>query len=122
MDDEELEEMYAEWKNEVLKELRPFIVEKLESHKLYTYLRAFGVLDSDDQEDIEAERTRKRKSERLLDIIRNRGPEGFDHFCEAIRQNVTQLFILQKILDTFQKKKDNFSGKRNHSIKILGDV
>ena len=117
MDDEELEELYSEWKNEVLKELRQFIVEKLEPHKLYACLRASGVLDMDDEEDIEAERTRKRKSERLLDIIRNRGPEGFDHFCEAIRQNFTQLFILQKIIDTFQRKKENFSGKRNYLTK-----
>ena len=41
MDDDELEETFSEWKNEVLKELRPFLVDKLESHKLFTHLRAF---------------------------------------------------------------------------------
>ena len=105
MDDEDLEERYSEWKSEVLKELRPYIVEKLEPHKLFTYLRSCQVLDCDDEEEIEAEKTRKRRTERLLDIIKNRGPEGFDNFCEAIRQNVTQIFILKKILDLFQKKK-----------------
>ena len=111
MDDDELEETFSEWKNEVLKELRPFLVDKLESHKLFTHLRASQVLDIDDQDDIEAESRRRRRNEKLLDMIKTRGPEAFDHFCEAIRQNVTQLFILTKILNTFQKKKDALSGK-----------
>lgn len=111
MDSDAVEETFSEWKSEVLKELRPFLVDKLESQKLFAHLRSFQVIDDDDQEDIEAERTRRRRNERLLDIIRNRGPEAFDGFCEAIRQNVTQLFILTKILNSFQKKRDTFSGK-----------
>ena len=110
MDDEELEELYLTWKSEVLKELRPFLVDNLEPQKLFAYLRSCQVLDSDDQEDIEAERTRRRKNERLLDHIKNRGADGFDNLCEAIRRNTTQLFILRKILNLFQKKKDNCTG------------
>ena len=118
MDDEELDELFSEWKSEVLKELRPFLVDKLEPHKLFTYLRSCQVLDGDDQEDIEAERTRKRRNERLIDMVKNRGQEGFDNFCEAIRQNATQIFILTKILNSFQKKKDTYSGESQAAVLI----
>ena len=112
MDDDELEERYSDWKNEVLKELRTYIVDQLEPHKLFTYLRSCDILDQEDQEEIEVEISRKRKNQKLLDKIKDKGPEGFDKFCEAIvYQNVTQLFILKKILDLFQKKKDTYSGK-----------
>lgn len=116
MDDEELEELYLTWKSEVLKELRPFLVDNLEPQKLFAYLRSCQVLDSDDQEDIEAERTRRRKNERLLDHIKNRGADGFDNLCEAIRKNTTQLFILRKILNLFQKKKDNCTGRLTAAV------
>ena len=119
MDDEELEELYLTWKSEVLKELRPFLVDNLEPQKLFAYLRSCQVLDSDDQEDIEAERTRRRKNERLLDHIKNRGADGFDNLCEAIRRNTTQLFILRKILNLFQKKKDNCSGSLTETQKTF---
>ena len=109
-DEEEVIELYACWKQEVLKELRPFLASNLEPQKLYTYLRSRNVLDESDQEEIEVERTRRKKTEFLLDLIGKRGSDGFDHFCEAVRRNTTQLFVLRKILDCFQRKKDNFYG------------
>ena len=110
MADEEIEEIYLQLKGEVLKDLRPFLVQNLESQKLFAFLRSREVLDVDDQEEIEAEKIRRRKNERLLDMVKNRGSDGFNNFCEAIRQNKTQIFILKAILDSFQKKLDNCSG------------
>ncbi|XP_065068148.1 uncharacterized protein LOC135693544 [Rhopilema esculentum] len=109
MADEEVEEIYLQLKEEVLKDLRPFLVQNLECQKLFAFLRSREVLDVDDQEEIEAEKIRRRRNERLLDIVKSRGSDGFDNFCEAIRQNKTQIFILKAILDSFQKKLDNCS-------------
>eukprot|EP00794_Sanderia_malayensis_P015629 gene15629-17207_t len=113
---EEVSELYLNWKQEILKELRPFIVKNLQPEKLYTYLRSCEVFDEDDEEEIEAQITRRKKSESLIDFIGKRGDKGFDSFCEAIRQNTTQLFILRSILDSFQKKKQSYSADGTNGL------
>ena len=108
--EEDVEEVYARWKREVLEELRPVLVDNIQPDKLYTYLRSKRVLNEDDVEDIEAERTRKKKVERFLDHISKRGSDGFDQFCEAIRRNKTQLFLVRKVMDKFESKRANLDG------------
>ncbi len=106
MDEEEIAELYLAWKLEVFKELRQYLVKNLEPDKLYTFLRSCDNLDEGDEEEIRSQVRRTRRNEMLIDLITNRGSEGFDNFCEAIRQNTTQLFVLRKILHCFHKKKD----------------
>ena len=103
-------EVYWSLKNEVLIELRDLLVEKLEHEKTLSYLRSKRVIDSRDEEDIKAERTKARSREKMLDILSDKGPTAFDHFCHAIAKKCTgQEYLLDKILTSFEKKKQERS-------------
>ncbi|XP_029182746.2 uncharacterized protein LOC114950765 isoform X2 [Acropora millepora] len=67
-------------KGEVLIYLRDFLVDKLATDKIITYLRSKRILDQSDEEDIRAERTTIQKNSKLLDLVDSRGsedPKGF---------------------------------------------
>lgn len=99
-------------KGEVLICLRDFLVDKLATDKIITYLRSKRILDQSDEEDIRAERTTIQKNSKLLDLVDSRGSEGFDQFCHAIRERCTgQGFILEKILLEFEKRKRELNPK-----------
>ena len=106
VDNEELIELYTEYKLETLEELRSSLVKDIEPKKLYSALRTKGVIDGDDQDDIESDRASRRiRAERLLDILSKKGGKGFDEFCAGILQHLTgQLHLLQKILKVFEEK------------------
>lgn len=98
--------MYWSLKNEVLIELRDLLVDKLQYEKTMSYLRSKRVFDRRDQEDIEAERGPTRRKEKFLDILSDKGPTAFDHFCHAIGKKCTgQQHLLDIILTTFDRKK-----------------
>lgn len=106
VDDEELVDLYTEFKLETLEELRSALVKDIEPKRLYAFLRAKGVLDVDDQDDIESDRASRRvRAERLLDLLSKKGGKGFDEFCACILQQLTgQLHLLQKLLKVFEEK------------------
>lgn len=97
-------------KREVLIDLRDWLVGKLATDKIITYLRSKRILDQFDEEHIRAERTTMEKNSKLLDLVDSRGSPGFDQFCHAIRERCTgQGFILEKILIEFEKRKQELS-------------
>ena len=103
-------EVYWSLKNEVLIDLRDLLVDKLQYEKTLSYLRSKRVFDRRDEEDIEAERTPTRKKEKFLDILSDKGPTAFDHFCHAIRERCKgQQYLLDTILTSFDKKKQERS-------------
>lgn len=103
-------EVYWSLKNEVLIELRDLLVDKLQYEKTMSYLRSKRVFDRRDQEDIEAERGPTRRKEKFLDILSDKGPTAFDHFCHAIGKKCTgQQHLLDIILTTFDRKKQERS-------------
>lgn len=105
-DDEELIQLYTEYKQQTLQEMRITLVKDLEPKKLYAYLRSKGVLDEDDQEEVESDRApRKMRAERFIDILSKKSDKGFDELCHCILQTLTgQLHLLQKLLKLFEEK------------------
>ena len=61
-------------------------------------MHLFGklVFDSDDLQLIHAEKTDKRKAEKLLDLLPQRGEQAFGHFLDALRDPYPHLY---EILD-----------------------
>ena len=103
-------EVYWSLKTEVLIELRDLLVDKLDYEKTLSYLRSKRVIDRRDEEDIKAERTPTKSKEKFLDILSDKGPTAFDHFCHAIGKKCTgQQHLLDIILTTFDKKKQERS-------------
>eukprot|EP00111_Clytia_hemisphaerica_P003874 TCONS_00011127-protein len=104
--EDELLNIFTECKQQILQELRLFLVKDIEPQKLYASLRSRGVFDEDDQEEIEYDRLpRKKRAERFLDTISRKGDAGFDAFCQCIVEQLTgQLHLLKKILTVFESK------------------
>lgn len=91
-------------KREILLEMREELVRNIMPDKFFSYLRSKGVLDIDDCDIINSEKTRRKRAECFLDILESKGPEGFRYFCDFIRENKTQLYLLKKIMDLFEEK------------------
>ena len=103
-DSEELLEIYSECKRETLSELRDVLVRDIDPTKFYAFLRSKSILDSDDQEEIECEKIRRRKAESFLDVL-ERKSGGFDALCECLlNKTAGQLHLLEKLLKKFELK------------------
>lgn len=63
------------------------IVQQLQVERsfLFDYLLSKNVFDRDDYDLVRAEKTRERKAVKVLDIIETKGPEGFNHFKDALQ-------------------------------------
>ena len=103
---------------QVLEKLRETLVQDLQQEKHFAFLRSKAVLDEDDCEEINAKTTRRKKAGLFLDILRTRGENAFDYFCESfIVCGKTQLHLLNQILDAYEEQisenegiSENFSG------------
>lgn len=97
-------------KRDVLIDLRDWLVERLSTDKIITYLRSKRILDQYDTEKIKAENTTIERNGRLLDVVDSKGSEGFDQLCHAIKERCTgQMFVLDKILIEFERRKQERS-------------
>lgn len=74
---------------EILRRQRYNLRRDLEVMKLLPKL--FSVLDPEDEEEVKAEATRRKKVEKLLDILPKKGPEAFDVFVKGLLE--TQPFL-----------------------------
>ena len=84
--------------------MRENLVRDLQQDRLFAFLRSKRVFDQEDCEEINSERTTRKKNEAFLDILRKRGQSGFDYFCEALLVGKTQLHLLNQLLDAFEDK------------------
>ena len=90
MEDREMETDYRD----IYETHRIELVENLRVHRsfLFDYLRSKKVMDSDDCELIQAEVTRARKAGKLLDLLRQKGTNGFACFTEALQLQSPELY------------------------------
>ena len=69
----------------------------LEPSRHFGYLRSASVLNSEDQETINNQPTRRQRAEKLVDILRTKGPRAFDALCGSLEKDRTQLFLLSEL-------------------------
>lgn len=111
------EDVYWSLKLEILQEMRAVLVQNLAPEKFFAYFRSRRIFDADDCDMIDAERLKRKKGEMFLDILESKGPNAFNEFCNFIRDNKTQVWILKKINESFEKKKRDTQGKKNRTVK-----
>ena len=76
----------------VLRINRVDLVNDLLVDDVLPYLFAKFVFDSDHLELIRAEKTDKRKAEKLLDLLPRRGEQAFGHFLDALKDSYPHLY------------------------------
>ena len=62
-----------------------------------SFLRSRSILSKEDDDDIKAEKGTLKQNEKFLDIISTKGPQGFDEFCNAIKDERTTGHVLEHI-------------------------
>ena len=79
--------MTMESLEETLQKNRVEIVTKLQIDRaiLFAYLRSKSVLDREDCELIESEKTRERRASSFLDILSLKGKEALSHFIDVLQ-------------------------------------
>lgn len=75
------------------------------------FLRSKYLLSEDDCEEIMAQTTRRRRASKFLDFLATKGPDGYDMFLEALRQEGTQMFILEALNKDYEARFRNYQGK-----------
>ena len=78
-----------------------------------TELRSKFIIDQDDSELVESERTSQRKAEKLLDLLPNRGFKAFDTFYESLLDKYGHL---AKLLETGLSDSDDGTNPGVHSF------
>ena len=75
----------------ILKGNQSFISDNLEPSKILRHLD--NILDNRDIEKIKGKANRAEMCDEFLDILPRRGPEAFDSFVEALKQEKTQAYL-----------------------------
>ena len=82
---------------QVLEDNLDLLSRNLEPRRHYAFLRSAAVLDSEDQETIDCQTTRKQRAITFVDIVRRKGPRAYDALCASLEQEKTQLFLLTQL-------------------------
>lgn len=70
----------------------------------------------EDEELIKSEVTSKRRAERFLDILVQKGPNCYKSLVDALLKNGTQLFLAEKLNKEYERKKINLHSKMHYVL------
>jgi len=101
---------------EILRRQRPNLRRDLEVMKLLPKL--FSVLDSDDEEEVKAEATRRKMVDKLLSILPKKGPKAFDVFVKGLQENQPCLAAPLLRYSEKEEMKTEFHCCRKHSSRL----
>ena len=68
-----------------------------------SFLRSKSILSLDDDQEINAETTNRKKNEKFLDILSTKGSRGYNEFCNAIKAEGTTGHVLDKLNTELRK-------------------
>jgi Caspase recruitment domain len=80
------------------------LCENIDPRRHYCYLRSKEILSCDDQERIDGGQTRKDRASRLIDMLLTKGPTAFDELCASIKEERTQIFLLENLHKALEKE------------------
>lgn len=102
--------------NQVLEEQRYLLCKSIIPDRHYPYLRSKAILNLDDCEEIDAERTTRKKAARFLDIMVSKGPSAYDHLCQSLMLDTTQMHVLKQLNTEYEDKKNKYLGIKDSPV------
>lgn len=100
------EQLLWSMKNKVLEDNMDLLSRNLEPRRHYGYLRSAAVLNSEDQETIDNQTTKRQRAIAMVDILRTKGPRAFDALCGSLEQDKTQMFLLSALNKALEREID----------------
>lgn len=104
---------------QILEEQRHYLCKHLNPQDHFAYLRSKHLLTREDEELIKSEVTSKRRAERFLDILVQKGPNCYKSLVDALLKNGTQLFLAEKLNKEYERKKINLHSKMHYVLNFL---
>ena len=95
---------------EVIQKMYVRLLENLEAKPLLSYLYQECVLSEDDKERIQKKRRRKKRAEKLIDIIQLR-KNGLKMLIKALLVNKVQAFLADELLEFVTWMPDQGNGR-----------
>ena len=117
----------SDLQRQTLEEQRLVIVRDVDPSRYFAYMRSKGTLDADDEEEISAKPTRRKRCEEFLNVLSSRGSAGYVSFVEALIKGRVQVHIAQAmnqryeaLLDELRRRKGELlaSGKSLLLLKV----
>jgi hypothetical protein len=82
---------------------RQEIARNVDPRRFFGHLRAKYVLDERECDEIRSVPSRIGSAEAFIDILKRKGAQGYDEFCNALIKDQTQLFLLQRMSQTLEQ-------------------
>ncbi|XP_033729866.1 uncharacterized protein LOC117319116 isoform X2 [Pecten maximus] len=76
--------------------------------RYFDYLRSKFVINEEDKEEIEYERTRRKRASVMIDILLRKGGNAYDVFVMAIQADRTQTDLVKILHTEYEKRKNNY--------------
>ena len=89
---------------QVLEDSMDLLSRNLDPRRHYGYLRSAAVLNSEDQETIDSQTTKRQRAIAMVDILRTKGPRAFDALCGSLEQDKTQMFLLSALNKALERE------------------
>jgi hypothetical protein len=93
----------------VLLENRDILLNDLNTDDVIPLLFLGKVLSNKEIDDIEIGRTRREKTESLLDVLHYKGERGFDEFCKSLEETFPQLAARMSRKDSQTERSGNIN-------------
>lgn len=116
------DEVLAGIKRLILEEKRDFLCKYMNPERYMDYMRSKFVINEEDKEEIEYEKTRRKRASVMIDILLKKGVDAYDVFVMAIQRDRTQTHLVQMLHMEYEKRKNNYfalvKGNSSSEIKI----
>ncbi|XP_069109708.1 uncharacterized protein [Argopecten irradians] len=116
------DEVLAGIKRLILEEKRDFLCKYMNPERYMDYMRSKFVINEEDKEEIEYEKTRRKRASVMIDILLKKGVDAYDVFVMAIQRDRTQTHLVQMLHMEYEKRKNNYfalvKGNSSSDIKI----
>ena len=106
--------------------MNDLLAKTMDCTKYFPYLRSRSILDADDCEEIEAERTRRKKTFKFLAVLEeksNYNLETVKRLIEAVSQDYTVPGLRDRMIDIFADARKDYlkkQGRRMGNSSLIG--
>ena len=99
------QEQLCQISRDILEKYRTHLVENIDPVSHFPVLKSRNVITASECDEISQLASRKRRAEKLVDLLLTRGNEGYLALAESMVHEKTQMFLLRKLNQAFESER-----------------
>ena len=115
MTDPQEDELATIHKSVLTIKCRMLLTENIEPDRFFPHLRAKQVLNESDADEIKAEKTRRDRASKFIDILSRKGSKAYNEFCKALLKDRSQLFIVKAMNEAVARQRSELEREEHVS-------